>query len=53
MTTNTKTRIKMLLQGNKRIEMKFSDSNDALEVYKSIKNFMMFINQPVKEIELV
>jgi hypothetical protein len=53
MTINTKTRIKMTLTGNKKIEMKFSDSKDAYELYQNVKNIMMFMNQPVKEIELV
>jgi len=53
MTTNTKTRIKMTLMGNKKIDIKFSDANDAYELYQNVKNFMMFFNQPVKEVELL
>lgn len=49
----TKHKIKMTLLGNKTIEIKFSDANEAKEVYDILKNIMVFMNQAIKQIELV
>lgn len=49
----TKHKIKMTLLGSKTVEIKFSDANEAKEVYDLLKNTMLFMNQAIKQIELL
>ena len=48
----TANRVKMNLSGNKTIEIKFSDASMAKDFYDYHKNFMLFLNTPIKTIEL-
>ena len=49
----TKHKIKMTLLGSNTVEIKFSDPSEAKEMYDVLKNTMLFMNQAIKQIELV
>jgi hypothetical protein len=51
-TTKQLLKVKMNLLGSKTIEIKFSDHNMAKDFYDFHKNFMVFLNTPIKTIEL-
>jgi hypothetical protein len=46
-------RVEMICSGDKLINIEFSDTHMAKEFYDYHKNFMLFINQPIKSIQLV
>lgn len=46
-------RVEMICSGEKIINIEFSDPMMAKEFYDYHKNFMLFINQPIKSIQLV
>jgi len=47
-----KSRVEMLCSGGKTIAIEFSDAQMAKEFYDWHKNFMLFLNQPIKTITL-
>jgi hypothetical protein len=45
--------VKMICSGDKMINIAFSDREMAREFYDYHKNFMVFLRQPIKKIELL
>lgn len=45
--------VKMFCSGDKIINIEFSDEAMAREFYDYHKNFMVFLRQPIKKIELL